>query len=115
MTSYNPSTDTGFPTEPVGSLPRPMKLQAAYKDYDAGKLAFDALSAEQDKAAADSITRFEATGLPIISDGAQRLSSFATYPLTDMLAGTGRAANLAGEKNAWAPPTIAASRRSASM
>ena len=28
MTSYNPRTDTGFPTEPVGSLPRPMKLQA---------------------------------------------------------------------------------------
>lgn len=70
MTSYNPRTDTGIPTEPVGSLPRPMKLQAAYKDYDAGKIGFDALSAEQDKAAADSITRFEATGSPIISDGA---------------------------------------------
>lgn len=97
MTSYNPRTDTGIPTEPVGSLPRPMKLQAAYKDYDAGKIGFDALSAEQDKAAADSITRFEATGSPIISDGEQRISSFATYPLTDTLAGTGLAANLAGD------------------
>jgi methionine synthase II (cobalamin-independent) len=26
-----------IPTEPVGSLPRPAKLQAAYADYDAAK------------------------------------------------------------------------------
>ena len=30
MTDYDPRTDTGIPTEPVGSLPRPAKLQAAY-------------------------------------------------------------------------------------
>ena len=94
--TYDPRTHTGIPTEPVGSLPRPMKLQAAYKDYDAGKISFDAF-AEQDSAAADSITRFEATGSPIISDGEQRISSFATYPLTDTLAETGLAANLAGD------------------
>ena len=27
-----------IPTEPVGSLPRPMKLQQAFADYDAGKI-----------------------------------------------------------------------------
>ena len=27
-----------IPTEPVGSLPRPAKLQAAYADYDADKI-----------------------------------------------------------------------------
>jgi methionine synthase II (cobalamin-independent) len=27
-----------IPTEPVGSLPRPAKLQAAIKEYDEGKL-----------------------------------------------------------------------------
>ena len=38
----------------------------------------------------------EATGSPIVSDGEQRWSSFATYPITDTLAGTGLATNLAG-------------------
>lgn len=94
--AYNPRTYTGIPTEPVGSLPRPAKLQAAYAAYDAGKIGFDQLSAEQDEACRDSITRFEATGSPIISDGEQRISSFATYPIVDTLAGTGLAKNLAG-------------------
>src|SRR6201999_2737916 len=90
-------TETGIPTEPVGSLPRPSKLQAAYADYDAGKIDQAALEAEQDEAVEDSITRGEATGAPIISDGEQRWSSFATYAITDTLAGTGLADNLAGE------------------
>lgn len=33
----------------------------------------------------------EATGSLVVSDGEQRASSFATYPLTDTLAGTGLA------------------------
>ena len=92
----DPRTDTGIPTEPVGSLPRPAKLQAAYADYDAGKITKDQLEAEQDEAVEDSITRMEATGSPIVSDGEQRWSSFATYPITDTLAGTGLADNLGG-------------------
>ena len=94
--TYDPRTDTGIPTEPVGSLPRPSRLQAAYADYDAGKITKDELEAEQDEAVQDSISRMEATGSPIVSDGEQRWSSFATYPLTDTLAGTGLAPNLAG-------------------
>ena len=94
MASYDPRTHTGIPTEPVGSLPRPSKLQAAYAAYDAGKIAKEQLEAEQEEAVRDSIRRFEATGSPIISDGEQRWSSFATYPITDTLAGTGLAANL---------------------
>ena len=86
-----------IPTEPVGSLPRPAKLQAAIADYDAGKITFGELQAEQDAACLDSIKRMEATGSPINSDGEQRASSFATYPLTDTLAGTGLADNLAGD------------------
>ena len=39
----------------------------------------------------------EATGAPIVSDGEQRVSSFATYPLADTLAGTGLADHLAGD------------------
>ena len=86
-----------MPTEPVGSLPRPAKLQQAFKDYDAGKIKHSALVKEQDVACADSIKRGEATGQPIISDGEQRMSSFATYPITDTLAGTGLAKHLAGD------------------
>ena len=95
MTEYDPRTATGIPTEPVGSLPRPSKLQAAYAAYDEGKIDKAALEAEQDAAVRDSIERAEATGAPIISDGEQRWSSFATYPITDTLAGTGLADNLA--------------------
>lgn len=93
--AYDPRTDTGIPTEPVGSLPRPSTLQAAYADYDAGKIDKDALEAEQDAAAKDSIENHEKAGSPIISDGEQRWSSFATYAITDTLAGTGLADNLA--------------------
>ena len=86
-----------IPTELVGSLPRPMKLQEAYADYDEGKITWEQLQAEQDDAAEDSIKRLEATGEPTVTDGEQRESSFATYPITHTLAGTGLADNLAGD------------------
>ena len=96
MTDYNPRTETGIPTEPVGSLPRPSRLQQAYGQYDAGEITRDQLETEQDVAVRDSIEHLEATGEPIISDGEQRWSSFATYAITDTLAGTGLADHLAG-------------------
>jgi methionine synthase II (cobalamin-independent) len=81
----------------VGSLPRPMKLQDGYADYDEGKITWDDLKGLQDEAAEDSIRRLEATGAKVVTDGEQRESSFATYPITDTLAGTGLADNLAGD------------------
>ena len=86
-----------IPTENVGSLPRPAVLQSAIAAYDRGETSFDALAAQQDAACRDSIERMEATGAPIVSDGEQRASSFATYPITDTLAGTGLADNLAAD------------------
>jgi methionine synthase II (cobalamin-independent) len=74
-----------------------MKLQQAYADYDEGKITREQLEAEQEEAAADSIRRLEETGEPTVTDGEQRESSFATYPITDTLAGTGLADNLAGD------------------
>jgi methionine synthase II (cobalamin-independent) len=94
--AYDPRTLTGIPTEPVGSLPRPQKLQEAYIDYDHGRIKLEQLQALQEEAARDSLQRMEATGAPIVSDGEQRWSSFATYPVTDTLAGTGLAENLGG-------------------
>jgi methionine synthase II (cobalamin-independent) len=96
MADYDPRTVTGIPTEPVGSLPRPSRLQEAYAQYDAGQVNREQLEAEQDTAVRDSIEHLEATGEPIISDGEQRWSSFATYAITDTLAGTGLADHLAG-------------------
>jgi methionine synthase II (cobalamin-independent) len=87
----------GIPTENVGSLPRPTKLQEAIEAYDAGTVSKADLEAAQNAACKDSIERMEATGQPIVSDGEQRASSFATYPLTDTLAGTGLADNLAAD------------------
>ena len=86
-----------IPTEPVGSLPRPIALQAAFEAYDNGKITQAELEREQDEACRDSIARMEGTGSPIVSDGEQRASSFATYPLADTLAGTGLADHLAGD------------------
>jgi methionine synthase II (cobalamin-independent) len=93
--AYDPRSATGIPTEPVGSIPRPLRLQKAFADYDAKRISKADLEQLQDEAVADTIKRFEATGSPIISDGEQRVSSFATYPIADTLAGSGLAPNLA--------------------
>ncbi|MCU1459714.1 MAG: putative methionine synthase vitamin-b12 independent protein [Actinomycetia bacterium] len=95
MTEYDPGSETGLPTENVGSLPRPQKLQEAYAAFDAGTGDKQTLEAIQDAAAKDSIERLEATGSPCVSDGEQRWSSFATYPIADTLAGGGLAPMLA--------------------
>jgi len=67
-----------IPTEPIGSIPRPLGLIEAVKaagDDDDPKL--DAL---YDAAIRDTIERFEATGSPVISDGEQRkYHNFWTY------------------------------------
>ena len=86
-----------IPTELVGSLPRPMKLQEAFEALDQGQIDFAELQRLQDEAAKDSIERLEQTGETYVTDGEQRESSFATYPITDTLAGTGLADNLAGD------------------
>lgn len=93
--SFDPRAVTGIPTEPVGSLPRPAKLQETYAAYDQGSIDKAALEVEQEAAVKDTVERYERTGAPIISDGEQRSSSFATYPITETLAGTGLASGLA--------------------
>ena len=97
MSGYDPKQATGIPTEQVGSLPRPQKLQDAYAAYDKGEIGKDALESAQDEAVKSSIEGQEKAGSPIVSDGEQRWSSFATYPIADTLAGTGLADNLAGD------------------
>ncbi|MDH3679372.1 MAG: 5-methyltetrahydropteroyltriglutamate--homocysteine methyltransferase [Acidimicrobiia bacterium] len=73
-----------IPTEPVGSVPRSPELQAAMAAHAAGELSSDALDELFDAAVADTLARFEATRSPVVSDGEQTKSSFATYPLEGM-------------------------------
>jgi len=56
-------------------------LQTAFVHYDAGKISREELVEAQDTAAEDSIRRMEDTGQELVTDGEQRASSFATYPI----------------------------------
>lgn len=98
MTGYDPQDSHRYPDGARRFPARPAKLQGAYAAYEAdpGEKTRAALEALQVEAVQDSIAQFEATGSPFISDGEQRISSFATYPRTDTLAGTGLADNLGG-------------------
>src|SRR5207247_397613 len=74
MTKSIPLT---IPTEPIGSIPRPVDLiervaKADSEDHDLAPLYEEAIR--------DTIERFEATGSPVITDGEQRkYHNFATY------------------------------------
>ena len=66
-----------IPTEPIGSIPRPLELIEAVSNGNADDPALDPL---YDSAIRDTIQRFEATGSPVITDGEQRkYHNFWTY------------------------------------
>ena len=66
-----------IPTEPIGSIPRPLKLIEAMGGCDGADPSLDPLYEE---AIRDTIERFEATGSPVITDGEQRkYHNFWTY------------------------------------
>jgi 5-methyltetrahydropteroyltriglutamate--homocysteine methyltransferase len=73
-----------IPTEPIGSIPRPPELIQAILSFQTGKLTQDALDAAYDAALRDTIDRLEQTGSPVLTDGEQTKSSFATYPLSGL-------------------------------
>jgi 5-methyltetrahydropteroyltriglutamate--homocysteine methyltransferase len=66
-----------IPTEPIGSIPRPLRLIEAVATTDGTDPELDPL---YDEAIRDTIARFEATGSPVITDGEQRkYHNFWTY------------------------------------
>ena len=75
-----------IPTEPIGSIPRPAQLLHAIEGHAAGRVSNEQLERAYDEAVQDTLQRFEATGSPVITDGEQRKSSFATYPLEGLTA-----------------------------
>ncbi|WP_431975187.1 cobalamin-independent methionine synthase II family protein [Micromonospora haikouensis] len=70
-----------IPSEPIGSIPRPASLLAGLDDHAAGRIGKEQLQDLYDAALRDTISRFEATGSSVITDGEQTKPSFATYPL----------------------------------
>ena len=62
-------SDITIPTEPIGSIPRPLRLIEALAAGNADDPAIEPL---YEAAVRDTIERFEATGSPVITDGEQR-------------------------------------------
>src|SRR3982074_2641940 len=66
-----------IPTEPIGSIPRPLRLigEAAKRGP-----ADPSMESIYEEAVQDTVARFEATGSPVITDGEQRkYHNFWTY------------------------------------
>ncbi len=66
-----------IPTEPIGSIPRPVALLDAIEKLGPEDPSLEPL---YDDATRDTIARFEATGSPVVTDGEQRkYQNFWTY------------------------------------
>jgi 5-methyltetrahydropteroyltriglutamate--homocysteine methyltransferase len=70
-----------IPTEPIGSVPRPLELVEAVCGFEEGRVSGEKLDALYADALRDTIRRYEETGSPVITDGEQTKPSFATYPV----------------------------------
>jgi 5-methyltetrahydropteroyltriglutamate--homocysteine methyltransferase len=71
-----------LPTEQIGSIPRTPELVAGIGAHAAGgAVSPQELAILFDAALSDTITRLEATGSPVVTDGEQTKMSFATYPV----------------------------------
>lgn len=67
-----------IPTEPIGSIPRPLALIQAVNSLGDG--SDPSLEGLYEEATRDTIEQFEATGSPVITDGEQRkYHNFWTY------------------------------------
>jgi 5-methyltetrahydropteroyltriglutamate--homocysteine methyltransferase len=73
-----------IPTEPIGSIPRPVNLIEAIQQEHQGNIQPAELHRILNEALQDTIRRFEQTSSPVITDGEQAKPSFATYPLNGM-------------------------------
>jgi len=66
-----------IPTEPIGSIPRPIDLIERGAETDGED---PGLAHLYEAAIRDTIERFEATGSPVVTDGEQeKYHNFATY------------------------------------
>ncbi len=70
-----------IPTEPIGSIPRPLALLETFTAFTEHRCSQSAMDRAYDAALRETIAELEATGSPVITDGEQTKPSFATYPL----------------------------------
>ena len=76
MTYAEPTLNT-IPTEPIGSIPRPLNLLQKLAKFDSED---PALAPLYEDAVRDTVERSEATGSPVVTDGEQRkYHNFLTY------------------------------------
>src|SRR5688572_28626407 len=73
-----------IPTEPIGSIPRPAYLIEAMGAFAKGQVKENELAQLIEQATKETITSFEQTGSPVITDGEQSKPSFVTYPIHGM-------------------------------
>jgi 5-methyltetrahydropteroyltriglutamate--homocysteine methyltransferase len=78
-----------LPSEPIGSIPRPRALQDGMVAAAAGEITSEQLDALFDDAVRDTLSRFDETGSPVVTDGEQRKPSFATYPVAGLKLASG--------------------------
>ena len=71
-----------IPTEPIGSIPRPIELVKGLAAFSSGDIDARELDILFERALKDTLRRFEETGSPVITDGEQTKPSFATYPIS---------------------------------
>lgn len=73
---------SSLPTEPVGSLPRPRALLPILKKMSVAGAGDPESEALMNKIIRETVTRFEATGSPVITDGEYgKYPNFITYPI----------------------------------
>jgi len=70
-----------LPTEPIGSIPRPVELVEGLEAYRAGDLSEEVLGRMYDRAVKATVKALEGTGSPVVTDGEQAKPSFLTYPI----------------------------------
>jgi len=70
-----------IPTEPIGSIPRPLALIEAARAFESGRISQAELHSHYESAVQDTVARLEATGSSVVTDGEQGKDSFVTYPI----------------------------------
>ena len=71
------ATPITIPTEPIGSIPRPLDLIERIARFGSEDPSLEHL---YEDAIRDTVERFETTGSPVVTDGEQRkYHNFATY------------------------------------
>ena len=78
------SMPTKIPTEAVGSVPRPSRLQAAIDGAEKGTVTTAELETFYDEAVQTTIAELEKTGSPVVTDGEQTKPSFVSYPIAGL-------------------------------